>query len=567
MDPRRAYVPDMSIQRFKASSADRRPLAVLVAGMAALAAMSWLYYSPQRHAPASWAFACLALMAAFMLWKRVDMRSAEANDELRSLFDNMRDVVYRADAEDRIRFVTPSVETMFGYRPEEVLGRPGQGFWHPQWDNGDRVVEHLIEQGYVEDEEGVMSHRDGHEIYCSVSARRLPDGSIEGVFRDIGARKRAEASMLRAKEEAEAANADKSRFLAAASHDLRQPLHALNLYLDAALCEPDEAVRQGLLERVRVASHDLGELLGALLDISRMDAHTMPPECAALALGPLMDGLMAEFRPQAEAKGIALRMRGCDRATVRSDPVLLGRILRNLLSNAVRYTERGGVLLACRRVGGILRVGVWDTGPGIAEDELDRVFMEFYQLHNPERDREKGLGLGLSIVQRLSALLEHPVQVRSRPGRGSCFSIDLPLCDGIEDDRDAGAVQGPATRLSGRFVLVVDDDVAILDAMRLWLRRWGCEGLLLESGAALLEELSRDAYPVPDAIIVDYRLRDHRTGLDVVRDVRAHFGTEIPAIVISGDTGIAGAVTQAGCRYLAKPAQERDILAMLAESV
>lgn len=551
-------------------------MAALPVSVAALAEMSWLQYNAQRSGPLFGVFALLAMIIALMLlgqwWaartvqRQIERQLAEAKEELQSFFDNFQDVLARIDAEDRLHFITPSVEKVFGYRTEEVVGRIGKEFQNPRWVNAERVLQTILERGYVEDEEAIMTHRDGHPIYCSVSARLLPDGGSEGVFRDISERKRAEMALQEAKEQAEAANADKSRFLAAASHDLRQPLHAMNLYLGAIANETDEQARGHLLQQVRETSRMLGELLNALLDISRLDAGTITPEFGAVSLGLLMNELATEFRPQVEAKGLTLRVHDCSHTLVHSDPMLLGRMLRNMLSNAVRYTEAGGVLFACRKAGAKVQVGVWDTGCGIPEDELERVFLEFYQLHNPERDRGKGQGLGLSIVQRLSALLDHPLRVRSRPQRGSCFSVELPVSSGNADAECETLPWSSDSSLSGKFVLVVDDDRTILDAMRAWLRGWECEALLSEGREALQEELSRYDYPAPDAIVADYRLRDHYTGLDVVRDVREYFGREIPAVIISGDTSgdIARLTRQAGCLYLPKPAGEGDVLKALA---
>jgi len=373
--------------------------------------------------------------------------------------------------------------------------------------------------------------------------------------------------LMMEKQSAERANADKSRFLASASHDLRQPLHALDLYLAAMAGERNAERAADLLERARASSRALGELLNALLDVSRLDAESIRPQRDALRLLAPFEECVNEFEPVAREKGIELRMRHPRGACAWTDPMLFGRMLRNLVSNAVRHSTAGRVLIAARRRGDAWRVEVWDTGPGIADADLEDIFSEFYQIDNPERDREKGLGLGLglAIVRRLSRLLDHPVAVCSRPGHGSCFSMLLPACDPATVAARASAGSGGAD-ISGMFVLIVDDNVAIRDAMQGWLRLRACEALAAASGAEMLERLKGHAYPVPDAMIIDYRLRGDEPGLAVVKALRGHFGAEIPAVVISGDTArdVVSGVEAAGCRFLAKPVAQGVLAGILA---
>lgn len=505
---------------------------------------------------------CFGIVRDISERKEMIDRVRERDAMFRAVFETSLDGFWVLDMAGRILEVNDAYTQLSGYSREELLGMRISDV-EAEEDAG-AVVEHigrLMRKGH-DRFESVHRKKDGRiwPVEIVTSYWDIGGGRIFGFIIDITERRQQLESIHHAKELAEAANAEKTRFLAAASHDLRQPLHAMNLYLDAIFHEGDEGSRQDLLHKLRYASDALGSLLNSLLDISCLDAGTVTPQAAVIELESIMHELMAEFGPQAEAKHLRLRLRhGC--ARVYSDPVLLKCILRNLLSNAVRYTQGGGVLLGCRRAGDKLRIGVWDTGPGIPEHELDRIFMEFYQLHNAERNRENGLGLGLGIVRRLSALLDHPVRVRSRLGRGSYFSVDVPLCPThVADALGESSSPWDAGVLAGRFVAVVDDESSILDAMRTWLRQVDCEVLSAESGEALLHELELYAYPMPDALIVDFRLQEHQTGLDVVQDVEAYFGKTVPALVISGDADIAEDIRQEGCRFLAKPAGEDEIL-------
>jgi diguanylate cyclase (GGDEF)-like protein len=339
------------------------------------------------------------------------------------------------------------------------------------------------------------------------------------------------------KDVAERANLAKSRFLAAASHDLRQPMHALGLFL--------QALRQGKLpERERKLVENIGEsfdamdgLFNALLDISRLDAGVVEPRPVSFPVARLLDRMRNEYGPQAARKGLVLTVYPC-RAYVRSDPVLLEEIVGNLLSNAIRYTAAGRVVLGCRREsGGTLRIEVWDTGRGIPPDKLREVFREFIQLDNPERDREKGLGLGLAIVERLSELMGHPVDVRSTLGRGSVFRVRVPLGEvedaaGMESAEDAPGIAS----FDGRFAVIVDDDRKVLQAMEQMLTGWGFEVAAADSGAMVLAKLG-SAQRRPDLILCDYRLRNDESGIEVIRAIRDEFNAEIPAALITGDTG------------------------------
>jgi signal transduction histidine kinase len=333
-----------------------------------------------------------------------------------------------------------------------------------------------------------------------------------------------------AKQEAEQANTAKSKFLAAASHDLRQPIHAQGLFLEALSRTELTPPQRDLLGNARSASEATGELLNALLDFSRIEAGVVEPYLQVFRLQPLLNKIENELAPQADAKNIVYRSRETA-LVVRSDQVLLESILRNLVSNAIRYTERGGVLVACRRRGDHAVLEVWDTGIGIAPEFQSAVFREFYQLGNPERDRNKGLGLGLAISEGLARTLDLPLSLVSVPGRGSVFRLRIPLHFGTSATQPE-LIQSK-TRVLNLRILVIEDDATVRNGMLHLLRDWGCECEAAESiqQAVALAELNR-----PEVIISDYRLRGNRTGVEAISALRARFGDDLPALLITGDT-------------------------------
>jgi signal transduction histidine kinase/CheY-like chemotaxis protein len=335
--------------------------------------------------------------------------------------------------------------------------------------------------------------------------------------------------------EAERANLAKSRFLAAASHDLRQPLHALNLFVAQLGSETDHAKRDRLIARVDAAAADMNELFNALLDISKLDAGVLTPSVTDFPVDHLFRRIETTFEAVAREKGLRLRIVPSD-ARVRSDAILLERILLNLVSNAVRYTTHGGVVIGSRRRGDTLRIEVSDTGIGIPDDEQDNVFAEFYQVTALKQDRPAGLGLGLAIVDRLCRLLDHPIELASRPGRGSRFSVLVPLaCAAGSPAEPIILPRAPADPARGRLIVVIDDDALVLEGMRGLLQSWGCNVVTAEStGAALTNLAGHDARP--DLIISDYWLADRKTGFDAVEQLRRAFNAPVPAFLISGDT-------------------------------
>jgi len=379
----------------------------------------------------------------------------------------------------------------------------------------------------------VMSTFGYHAAQTTLRAIRLGfenDGLVKRLRdqtqRALEARQLAEGALS----EAEEANRAKTVFLASVSHDLRQPLHAMGLVLGALSRAGLNERQQALLGQAQSSALVTGDMLATLLDFSKVDAGVVKPHPQPFNLQLLFAKLARELAPMAEAKGLVFRVRDTS-AVLHSDPALVELILRNLLLNAIRYTDRGGVLLGCRSRGGRASVEVWDSGVGIPADHHEAIFREFHQLGNPERDRNKGLGLGLAIVQGLARTLSVNVSLDSRPGRGSVFRLMLPHSRQAWQDEVRALSDEPD--LHGLKVMLIEDDEHVCAAMRDLLASWGC---LCEDVACEEQAAARLTQFEPDVLLTDYRLRGHRTGLQALARVRAELGRAIPAAIITGDT-------------------------------
>src|SRR5688572_23523669 len=321
-----------------------------------------------------------------------------------------------------------------------------------------------------------------------------------------------------ARQVAEAATRARTQFFAAASHDLRQPLHAMGLFA-AALSEKirDPEILDGV-SSINASVHSLEALFNELLDIAKIDAGAIKPEPLDFALGPVLERLRNEFAAEASAKGLRLSVRAKD-CNVWSDPVLLERILRNLISNAIRNTESGEVALVAHERNGKLLLEVQDTGIGIPEDHRTRIFDEFYQISVPGHTSSKGLGLGLSIVKRLCDLLGYPVRVSSREGAGTVFSIEVPLAAATGEVVPSPPVSAQAADLTGKLVVVIDDEPAITQGMKILLSGWGATVIASDSGEDVVSAVHA-AGQIPDLIVADYRLGAGRDGIEMVQRIR-----------------------------------------------
>ena len=374
------------------------------------------------------------------------------------------------------------------------------------------------------------------------------------------------ADLLRQKEIAERASLAKSTFLAAASHDLRQPVHALGLFVGALRGVAMAQEGRRLIEQIDLSVNAMDGLFTALLDISRLDAGVVAVEPRPFAIRSLLDRVSRDHAEDARAKGVSLVWKDSS-AIVETDPVLMERILRNLVSNAVRYTDRGRIVIGCRRRGGMASVQVWDTGRGIPRDQQERVFQEYYQLGNPERDRTKGLGLGLAIVRRLTDLLECKLTLRSELGRGSCFEVAIPLA-GTALAPSEPALEGLSGALAHGLIVVIDDELAIRDAMSTLLEGWGHDVIAVGSGDEAMQRLS--TCPTrPALVICDYRLRGDENGVGVIERLRSEYNDNIPAMLITGDTapGRLAEAQQTGLLLLHKPVSNGKLRAAIANLI
>lgn len=338
------------------------------------------------------------------------------------------------------------------------------------------------------------------------------------------------------KDSLQRANLAKSKFLAAASHDLRQPMHALSLFSEILNQQaPDRQTRE-LAGHISSSVGVLERMFASLLDISRLDAGVLTPEIEVFHLQDVIDHVFNDCQPDAQAKNLELRIETCD-AWTRSDPTLLERILRNLVVNAIRYTHTGSVTIRGEIVSEGIRLSVEDTGIGIEADQMENVFEEFTQLGNPERDRTKGLGLGLSIVRRLARLLNYPIEMRSQPGRGTCVSLMLKSCEQPEVDRNTPSLISSLGEINLSLkVLVIDDDPEVRTGMKLLLESWGCSVVCSAKADEAMQVVTAQQF---DAVVADFRLPENVHGTLLIEKIRKLSGRQIPALLVTGDTETA----------------------------
>lgn len=373
----------------------------------------------------------------------------------------------------------------------------------------------------------------------------------------------ATAEIQKAKNRAEEANRTKTQFLAAASHDLRQPLQALGLLISSLRMRVKEPQTATVVGRVENALAGLEAVLEGLLDISRLDAGAVAPHVESFPLARILDRVGETYAAQAAAKGLRVRVVPTGMWCT-SDPVLLERIVANFVSNALRYTASGGVVIGARPRAGAVSIEVWDSGSGIPADKLREIFKEFFQL-DAGRQRDQGLGLGLAIVERLCRLLDHPVQVRSRPGRGSVFGVIVPRARAAGDP-DAGAPPEPLDSLAGLTVLVIDDDIEVLEALETFL---GDAGASVIAVVSLVEAKRRlhTSGARPDVVVTDYRLGGEGDGIEAIAALESELG-KLPAVILTGesDPAILQAIASTGLALAAKPVRPEQLKAMISRA-
>jgi signal transduction histidine kinase len=374
-----------------------------------------------------------------------------------------------------------------------------------------------------------------------------------------------------ARREAEVANRAKTQFFAAASHDLRQPLHALGLFAEALRSRSQDEEVIHLVNSINSSVDALEGLFSELLDITKIDTGGVEARPQHFALASVFAKLRLHFEPTAFEKGLDLRFHGGQRHA-HADPVLVERVLRNLLSNAIRYTLDGSVMVSARQRSDRLLLQVWDTGIGISEKDLERIFEEFYQVHDPaveiNPDQRRGLGLGLSIVRRLAALMQAPLSVHTRVGHGTVFTLEVPVGRVPPPDTAATRLRPHiGLTLDHRLIVVVEDDDAVRRGLEVLLKSWGAGVASFDSVAACLAWASQAdlGAAVPDLVITDYRLEDGANGVDAIRGLRAEFGPRLPAIVVTGSmmSGFEREAQEERYHVLIKPVVPNKLRAMI----
>ncbi|UEM24382.1 PAS domain-containing protein (plasmid) [Skermanella mucosa] len=463
---------------------------------------------------------------------------------LETVIESAPDPIFAKDREGHCITLNSAAAGVLGHPRQTIIGSTDADMFPLEIATVMRDQEmRIMETGVTEVlEESIPDRHHGEPrvFLTTKTPLRDPVGAVVGIIgvsRDITERKAREEALRQAKEEAERANLAKSKFLAAASHDLRQPLQSLTLFTGVLRGHVQSARGQQALQHLEHGLDTLKALLDSLLDVSRLDAGIVKPEITEFPVSAVLDGIDASYGPAAAAKGLGWQVETCTEA-VRTDMTLLGRVLRNLVENAVRYTRSGHIRIACRRIEDRLRVAVEDTGIGIPPGQLEQIFEEFHQVDNQARDRSQGLGLGLAIVRRIADLLGHRVETRSRPGEGSTFSVELPLAmTGTMPVPTLSGGDSSEQDGQGRLVVVIDDDTLVLTSLEAILTEWRYEVIAAISAEEAVAQV-RNAGRRPDIVLADYRLLDGRTGTEAVVAIRALFDHPIPGLILTGETDL-----------------------------
>jgi len=461
----------------------------------------------------------------------------KSEERYRDLFENSSDLIQSVNTDTSFSYTNPAWLKALGYSHKEVSTLSVFDIVHAaNLNHYQNLFKRVAEGESIPHIEAVFVTKGGDTIYLegSVSTNVVDDKvtAIRTIFRDVTQRNEAEQLLVSAKEVAEAATQAKSRFLAAASHDLRQPLQSTSMYLatlERQLDDPEQA--KELTDKATKSLSVMGRLLDVLLDISMLDAGSITPELQDVSLQEVLTNITTSNQPLAERKGLTYNTEPVD-YVVYTDPVLLERIIENFTSNAIHYTKQGLVEIQCTRVGNELTITVSDSGLGIPSDQLNRIFEEYYQLDNQARDRKKGLGLGLSIVKHIARLLDHPLNVSSTLGEGSAFSVTVPLGNAISPTPsvpDAAA----HTEASATTILLVDDDEYVLKSTARLLRTYSLAVHTALDGDDALTMISNGLYL--DFLISDFRLPRY-DGIELAQRVREKLVRDVPTVIITGDT-------------------------------
>jgi PAS domain S-box-containing protein len=511
--------------------------------------------------------------------RNASRKLADTVEQLRSekefsenLITTQQGIVLVLDSKGQITLANPYFEELTGYSANEVIGMDWFETFIPEDERPTiqkffaEVMRDGINRGYVN--ALVTKAGDQRLIQWHSKTMEDADGSIVGVLNtgyDVTEQEAVAEALRTAKKEADRATAIKTRFLAAASHDLRQPLQSVGLYLSVLSRQLHNPKTQDISNKMRQSLDTMGEILDALLDISKLDSGSITAEPTEFPLQKLFDQIAADNSPLADEKGLRLHIAPTT-LIVNSDPALLLRIVENFVGNAIRYTESGEVSIVSRSDGDNACIDVSDTGVGIPEDALETIFEEYFQLENPVRDRSKGLGLGLAIVKHIARLLDHELDVHSVPGQGSTFSVSLPLV-GVVSEPAAEPVVAHASTATDHVatVLIVDDDPAIIDATVMLLET---EGIDVQSALHGDDALARVEDGLrPDIVVSDYRLPG-RNGIEVVRCIRDLVGEDLPTILITGDTSSKdiAAANLTNCTVIHKPISSERLISLIHES-
>jgi PAS domain S-box-containing protein len=497
------------------------------------------------------------------------------DDQIRAFLDAAPDAIVIVDQRGKIAFVNVEVEAMFQYTRAELVGRRVEMLLPERF--RDSHEDHLTRY-FLAPRRRPMGgelelyglRKDGTEFPVEVSLSPVSTEAgpfVSSAIRDVTARKVVEQKLIEAREFAEQANRAKSAFLAAASHDLRQPLQTLTLLSKVlSRAAPMDSRMATAVANQSEALRLMGELLNSLLDISKLEAGAVKPDLTDVSIRRIFERLRSEFAALAEAKGLELLVEECD-AVVRTDPTLLSQIIQNLIGNAIRYTRRGCINLRCAASTETVKIEVLDTGIGIPSDELELIFDEFYQTRDGKGGGSReGVGLGLSIARRMADLLGCSLEARSTLGHGSRFSLTVPRAETAARTENYGVSATQTPFPADALVLIVDDDEAVANATSMLLGSLGIDCVATSGSAEALEAIENRGES-PSLLICDYHLGGAETGVDVIRAIRDRVGSDLPAILVSGDT--TAKVTEVlqgieSCRLLSKPVDAENLLELSA---
>jgi PAS domain S-box-containing protein len=447
------------------------------------------------------------------------------------------DVVVLLDSNFNMEIVNERAAQGFESTVKQATGRPLEAFMPLSLASKRREhAQEVIDSGQAVRFE---DHRAGHWFdnnFCPIFDDEGNPQAVAIFARDITERKKLEQTLAEAKEAAEKANRSKSRFLSTVNHDLRQPLHAIKLMLNTLSHYRLDPLANAIVEDMNGTLRSMGELINALLDINKLEAGSLIPKKTNFNFTAFMQQLQRQFKATAEEAGKIIRIYPSN-VILYTDPVLLARILQNFIANAIQHTRSNYVLVGCRRAGNHRRIEVLDSGSGIPADQLDKIFEEFYQIGNTARDANQGLGLGLAIAKRIADLLELRIEIRSTPGKGSVFAVEVPLGDEIEHSPEEHTTATTSCIHRRGVILVIDDDQAVLHATKTLLNAYGHDAI----GASCAEEalsLAKQHRDDIDLVFIDYRLPNGWDGIRLIQCIRTAIDWELPAVLVTGDTSI-----------------------------